>query len=873
MKARFTSFLLLAAIAVIRAPAGNHNAYPLPEERGSAGILCALEKLPTYAHVLYTIAHPDDESPGTLVWLSRHEHVRTALFSLTRGDGGQNILGSEKYEALGLLRTGELLEACRFYGVEPYFSTAFEFGFSKSAEETLEKWGKERTLEELVRFIRMWRPAVIISQFAGSPADGHGHHQVAGLLTREAFRIAGDPAAFPEHARLGLPPWQAKLLYRRGRDGSGAIPVGDYNPVLGRSLLEIGIEGYSKHRSQGNGARFALPGPAGDYFILVDSTLPGPQKRDGLLASIETSLTSITDLAGDEARNADFLRPLLQAALNSAHEAERLFEPAHPERAAPAVAAGLKTLNEAQAALSASSLARAAKAPVEAALNEKIRDFQDALDATLGIYVSALADELTPVPGQTVGVTGRFVNRGAGDVELQRVALVAPEQWVIREKAATKSGIAVRAGESIEFAWSAGIPAKAAVTEPFWYRAHPTDMHYTTRPTANPFAPFEGPLVSLEVSYSYHGAGATSIKPLLVQTNDPIRGVDLVDFQVLPAVSVRVSPNPAIVPLSPTPQVREVMVTILNETESAAAGKVLLKLPTGWRSEPPEADFNVAGRGEESYTRFSVRVPPQNHSLQAVVEAEAAVGTKTYTSGYQKVSYPENWTRYLYAPAEAEVRVFNYRLQQGLRVGYVPGAGDEVAGAMEQLGARVRVLSDKELALGDLSGFAAIVTGIRAYNVNQSLKTNNRRLLGYVRNGGTLIVQYCRPEGERAFPYSPYPFVISNADRITVEDSPVTVLAPSHTLFARPNRITGADFDGWVQERGLYFARQWDPRYTPLLSGADPGEPQLRGGMLVARYGKGYYIYTAYAWFRQLPAGVPGAFRIFANMLSLGGQP
>jgi hypothetical protein len=431
----------------------------------------------------------------------------------------------------------------------------------------------------------------------------------------------------------------------------------------------------------------------------------------------------------------------------------------------------------------------------------------------------------------------------------------------------------VRAGESVEFAWSAGIPSTAAVTEPFWYRVHPTDMHYTTRPTMNPFAPFEGPLVSLEVSYLYRGVSTTSIRPLLVQTNDPIRGVDLVDFQIVPAVSVKLSPNPTIVPLSPTPRIREVMVTVENDTEDAAAGKIRLKLPTGWTSEPPEADFKIDGKGQQSFARFGVRIPGQNRSTRAALEAEAFVQSGTYNRGYQEVSYPENWTRYLYAPAEAEVRIFDYRVRPGLRIGYVPGAGDEVAGALEQLGARVQVLSEKEISLGNLSGFSAIVTGIRAYNVNQALRANNHKLLGYVRNGGTLIVQYCRPEGEQAFAFAPYPFVISNADRITVEDSPVTILAPSHPVFARPNRISGADFDGWVQERGLYFAKEWDRRYTPLLSGADPGEPQLRGGMLVARCGKGYYIYTAYAWFRQLPAGVPGAYRIFANMLSLEGLP
>src|SRR5436309_8115664 len=306
--------LLLFALAARSVSwGGNRNAYPLPEERGTAGIVAALERLPVYVRVLHVTAHPDDESSGMLTWLARRAHARTALFSLTRGDGGQNVLGDEKYEAMGVVRTGELLEACRIYGVETYFSTVFEFGFSKSAEETLSKWGHDATLEEVVRFIRTWRPAIVISRFQGTSRDGHGHHQTAGLLAHEAFRAAGDPARYPEHLRQGLRPWQAKKLYRNyprrdtdaqsggnqaDEDWTVSLDLGGYDPLLGRSYREIGSEGYSKHRSQGSGSSFSPPGSASDYFKLIDSTVGAKSKEDSFFDSIDTSLTSILELAG-----------------------------------------------------------------------------------------------------------------------------------------------------------------------------------------------------------------------------------------------------------------------------------------------------------------------------------------------------------------------------------------------------------------------------------------------------------------------------------------------------------------------------------------------------------------------------------------------
>ncbi len=347
MKTRIWVISLLLLLALSASQAGNRNTYPLPEERGTAGILSALAKLPVYVRVLHTTAHPDDESAGTLTWLSRKFHAQTALFCLTRGEGGQNILGSEKYEELGLVRTGELLEACKYYGSDLYFGNVVDFGFSKTAEETLSKWGHDATLGEMVRFIRRWRPSIIISRFQGSPADGHGHHQAAGILTREAFRAAADPKSFPDQLSSGLGPWKTKKLYTSSPMGPMAanpeggtagwtvrVPVGDYDPVLGRSYREIGSEGYSKHRSQGDGESNALPGRSYEYFKLEESSVGVKAKEDSFFDSVDTSLMAILELAGDEIGNVQFLRADLSAAEQTAEKALQSFQVSSPEKSA-----------------------------------------------------------------------------------------------------------------------------------------------------------------------------------------------------------------------------------------------------------------------------------------------------------------------------------------------------------------------------------------------------------------------------------------------------------------------------------------------------------------------------------------------------------
>ena len=883
-------FIILLLLTFSGLPAGHHEPYPLPEDRGTAGALAALEKLPVYARVLHIVAHPDDESAATLTWLSRKFHAQTALFCLTRGEGGQNVLGNEKYEALGLVRTGELLEACRFYGAELYFGKAVDFGFSKTAEETLSKWGHEAMLEDVTGFIRRWRPDIIISRFQGKPMDGHGHHQAVGLLAREAYRAAADPGRFPEQTRNGLPPWQAKKFYvshfggepapaLAGADGSPGnwtvrVPVGDFDPVLGRSCKEIATEGYARHRSQGSGTAYSLPSRSYEYFSLVDSPAATMSREESFFDSLDTSLMAIPDLAGSERQAAASIRENLAAAQRAASEALRAFQVAHPEISARPVAEGIEALNRAIRGVESSTLSKPAKLMIADALRLKLADFQKALNAVLGICIVARSNDVTGVPGEKAQVTVHFFNRGPETVLLKDIALRAPGPVAAADN---KPFSEQPPGSTTAFRYSVSLAADAAETQPFWYVEKSGAARYRIRPTDDEFAPFGKPEIMVEAVYRYGNTEVPVQAAARAQAGDPLRGPDFPEFQIVPALSLTLDPQTVIAPSRLAARSCKFRVSVLNNLRGETRGTLRLVAAKGWIVKPPQVPFRISRKGEAFAQNFEVRIPGGAKTGEYPVEAVAAMDGQEFRRGYQTISYPENWTRNLYAPARSLVEIFKVNVAPNLTAGYIPGAGDEIPAALEQLGVKVQTLSAADLAFGDLSRFQAIIMGIRAYNVNEDLRANNRRLLDYVQQGGTLIVQYVRPmERPRSgasgspFAFGPYPMSVSDGDRITVEDSPLRILDPQNPVFTRPNTISPADFEGWVQERGLYFMSTWDSRYKPLLSGNDPGEEAKNGGMLYARYGKGHYIYTGYSWFRQLPAGNPGAYRIFANMISLG---
>ena len=755
-------------------------------------MLAALEKLPVYVRVLHTTAHPDDESAGTLTWLSRKFHAQTALFCLTRGEGGQNILGNEKYQALGLVRTGELLEACKYYGVDLYFGSVLDFGFSKTAEETLAKWGHEATLEEMVRFFRRWRPTIVISKFQGNAGDGHGHHQAAGILAREAFRAAGDPQKFPDQIKQGLQPWQAKKLYAGSRvwanpspGGERAdvvrVPVGDYDPVLGRSYREIGSEGYSKHRTQGNGTTFALPDQAFESYELVDSATGMQRNGNSFFESIDTSLMAILELAGDKKENVSFLKVDLAEVQEAAAEALDAFQVSHPEKSAAAAARGARILGESLKKIEASSLSKPAKESLSEALSDKLRDFQKAVQTVLGIYFIARADDATAVPGERVPVSLSLYNRGTETVTLNGASLRAQTgkgSFDVPENCLKGNPLSGGGSASCRLAFD--ISTKAGFTEPFWYLEKPADARYLLLPGHDAFAPFGLPEIAAEARYLFQGMEFPVLASAMTQAGDPTRGSDFIDFHIAPELSVALNPQIVISPAGTGSKGYEFQVSILSNNKSGTQGKLKLIVPEKWHAEPAELPFSLSRKGETFAARFLLQVPSGVKPGSYPIDAAALIGNQVFRSGYQTISYPENWTRNIHSRAQSRIEIFDIKVAPNLAIGYIPGAGDEIPAALEQLGIKPQILSTADLAFGDLNRFSTIITGIRAYNVNDDLNAHNQRLLNYVAQGGTLIVQYVRPMGRPSgagtgspFLFGPYPMSVSDSDRITVEDSPI----------------------------------------------------------------------------------------------------
>ncbi|MBM3788118.1 MAG: PIG-L family deacetylase [Acidobacteria bacterium] len=782
---------------------------PLPEDRGAPGLFRALKRLQTTARVLHVVAHPDDEDAATVTYLSRGVGADVAILSLTRGESGANLITGDFFDRLGLLRTFEFERAAQYYGASLRFTRSVDYGYSKNVAETFRKWDRRAVLRDVVREIRLYRPHVVLSRWQGTPRDGHGNHEAAGLLAREAFAAAADPAAF---ADLGLPVWQASKLYSDNRnaldDWTVRVEHGVVDPLLGRSYSQFGREGYRMHRSQGAGAASARPGPSFSYYKLLASTV------------------------GDAAKEASFLERIDVAAkgefASRIAEARRVFDLQNPGACVPALTAALRTGER-------SGLVRHALA-LALGLQLEVR-----VDPKLAGPVSPFRAAETVarvVPGQTLGVTVKL--HGAVP---RRTTITGPANLEVKDLGDGK--FSVRLPE--------GTPHSVVP----WRResVHETAYRWDAKHEAAPWI--------ATVTYDVNGVESQITAPVLVTQIDPLGVEKLKPVAVAPPIAVKFSAEFGVLPL--TASEYELRCNVTSNVDGQAAGTVRLALPSGWSSEA--VSFALEREREEATLRFRIQAPPGRSASETAVRAVAEYKGREYSESFEEIGE----SIYMAVPARHVIRSVDVRVSPGLRTGYVMGTGDDVPEGLRQLGVPVEMLDASALASGDLGRYSTILLGIRAYAARADVKTYNARLLQYVANGGVLVVQYNTPEFDRNF--GPFPYTMGrNPEEVSEEDSPVEMLNRKDPVFLTPNRITNDDFKDWVEQRGSKFLTSWDPRYTPLLETHDTGQAQQKGGWLVARHGKGLYVYCAYAWYRQLPYAVPGAVRLFANLVSLGAK-
>ncbi len=802
---------------------GNAQTIEIPD---SGELQIALHKLNVLGSVLYVAAHPDDENTAALAYFSKGRKYRTGYLSLTRGDGGQNLIGPEKGAEIGIIRTQELMSARRMDGAEQFFTRAIDFGYSKTAEETLEFWGKDDVLSDMVWVIRKFRPDVIITRFATDSPSGHGHHTASGQLIEEAFHAAADPKRFPDQLDH-VNPWQAKRLYwnswrpsRQEALNLQKIDTGEYNPLLGMSYTEIAAKSRSNHKSQGFGAA-SRRGTRYDYFKLV----AGEPAVTDLFDGIDTSWNRIS--GGHRVEN------LLTGVLKS-------FDPQQPAKAIPGLLDVYEEMNKLEETYWVA---------------KKKEELLCVIQDCAGLWMEAMADDYAAVSGGGIRVKATFVNRSDYPFRIQKI-----EFPKITEDSAVD--IPLGMNEPRTFEKSITIPENFPISQPYWLRLPARKGLFSVQEqdliglTENP------PSVSVRVCIEAGGNILEYSLPLLFRWTDRVDGELYRSFEIRPEVTIQIEDK---VNIFPDEDPKKINLKVISHSQNAN-GEVRLKGSGKWRIIPESIPFSLANKYDEQEVTFEV-VPPQT-SDEADFLAEAEIDGKKIHLSWVEISYP-HIHRQVYFP-ESRIKFVKLDIKKlGNKLGYIMGAGDEVPDCLRHLGYEVLELNDEMLDTMDFSQFDAIVTGIRAYNTRERLKYIQEKLLRYVENGGTLIVQYNVSRGLQIENIGPYPMTIGR-DRVCMETAPVKFLDPEHPLLNFPNRITPRDFEGWVQERGLYFATQWDKKYEAIISSHDAGETYKEGGLLYARYGKGVFIYTGYSWFRQLPAGVPGAFRIFSNLISAG---
>lgn len=823
---------VLAAAAVVLPATIPLSSQSLPDE------IAAIDKARVSTRILFVTAHPDDEWSSLLTYLSRGLHAHVALLTLTRGQGGQNAIGPEQGDELGVIRTHELLEAGKHYGVRQFFTRADDFGFSKSAEETLRIWGKV-PLEDMVRVIRTYRPDVVINGWGGVHS-GHGNHQASGILTPQAVAAAADPREFPAQLAEGLEPWEVGLELRGARDDTSnavQLPVNGMSPLWGESYVDIGMEGHAQHRSQGTPAFF------GNRFFRRPIYLVGENSKDEETGRFDPKLLAqpITALAARFPALESVMRPPLAAAeqdLNAARKSALVLD---RTGAASSLAQAGQQIAGLRGEIARRNSPETASALWE--IDRLHRSIDNALADALDLVIDVTADRHELVAGEDFHVTLNFPDQPGSphDVVVNNSTLELPHGWTAK--------LAENKGEGGMYDFDVSIPAGA--TPP----SAPGDV----------ILPFPPPLVTLALKANVNGYEFAIRKPV-ESMEATTTGVVNYPLELVPAVSLTVEDSEIMVPVKRASEPRTLLARVRYYGTKPATISVGVDVPAGWTAQSiAPLDFPKAG---DRLIRFSVAPPATVAPGAYALRPYARIANQTFRTSIEPI--PSLPTRDWSKPADVAVHVLDLIVPAGLHIGYITADNDDpLPGILRQLGIRVDMLDEAALAFGNLSQYDAITVGIRAYELRPDVVRANGRLLDYTRGGGTLLVQYERDFAWNKLHPAPFPAEMPDrTSRVTDENSPVQFLAPQNPLLNNPNRITQGDFKGWVQERGLYFWGSFDPRYTGVLGMADPGESQTIGSLVYARDGKGVYIYTGLAFFRQLPAGVPGAYRLFVNLLS-----
>jgi LmbE family N-acetylglucosaminyl deacetylase len=820
-------FLLLALLFSLSAQSQVSSSYS-PNE-----ILLNMKKLDVLGSVLYVAAHPDDENTVMLSWLAKEKLLRTSYLSITRGDGGQNLIGSEQAELLGLIRTHELLAARAIDGPEQYFTKASDFGFSKTTEETLKIWGEDAILGDVVWRIRNLKPDVIICRFPPDARAGHGNHSSSAYLAEKAFKISGDPTKYPEQLKY-VDVWQAKRIVWNTFNFGGPsqvpsekeyvkVEIGNFNPLLGKSYTEIAADSRSQHKSQG----FGVPkrrGSAIEYFVHKDGEKAVNDVFEGV------------DLSWNRVERSWALSDEIKRMINN-------YNIENPSQSIPALVEIYKNVQ---------------KTSDSYWKEQKSKEIKELLKSCAGLWMEANPTEYLIAQGEPIKLNFSFINRSNTVIYVNGLSL----KTLSIDTTFTNFSLKDNVLNKVDF--SRMVPGNEKITQPYWLESKKESIgRYESNDRLISGLPITKPNFNGIVSLNILGENFEFEVPVNYKYTDEIRGELYRPLEIRPAVTVNFSEN---VILFPNSNSKSIEVNIKSFSTNAS-GIVSLKVPIGWKVSPNEMPYSLTTKLQEEKVVF--QITPSNETQNTVIQAVLTTNSGEFSKSITEIKYDHVPPLVMYKLAEAKVIRTDIK-NKSTRIGYIDGAGDEVPKALLQMGCKVTMLNENEI-FGDLSGYDAIVVGVRAYNTNPRMKVYNPILLKYVENGGNLVVQYQvnsflqRMDGG----FGPYPFKLSR-DRVTVEEAEIRFLKPNHPLVNFPNKITSQDFEGWVQERGLYFSNEWDTKYDTIFRSNDPGEKPLDGGLLFAKYGKGNYIFTGYAFFRQLPAGNAGAYRLFANMISVG---